>query len=46
MRRFVYILLMIFVAATAVAEERTVAIREITVIGQRPMKEIGVQPMY
>ena len=34
---------MIFVAATAVAEERTVAIREITVIGQRPMKEIGVQ---
>ena len=43
MRRFVYILLMIFVAATAVAEERTVAIREITVIGQRPMKEIGVQ---
>ena len=34
---------MIFAAATAVAEERTVAIREITVIGQRPMKEIGVQ---
>ena len=43
MRRLIYILLMIFVAATAVAEERTVAIREITVIGQRPMKEIGVQ---
>ena len=34
---------MIFVAATAVAEERTVAIREITVVGHRPMKEIGVQ---
>ena len=43
MRRLIYILLMIFAAATAVAEERTVAIREITVIGQRPMKEIGVQ---
>ena len=43
MRRFVYILLMIFVAATAVAEERTVAIREITVIGHRPLKEIGTQ---
>ena len=43
MRRLCYILLMIFVAATAVAEERTVAIREITVVGHRPMKEIGVQ---
>ena len=43
MRRLIYILLMIFAAATAVAEERTVAIREITVIGQRPMKDIGVQ---
>ena len=43
MKRFSYILLMIFVAATAVAEERTVAIREITVVGHRPMKEIGVQ---
>ena len=43
MRRLIYILLMIFAAATAVAEERMVAIREITVIGQRPMKEIGVQ---
>ena len=43
MKRISYILLMIFVAATAVAEERTVAIREITVVGHRPMKEIGVQ---
>ena len=34
---------MIFVAATAVAEERTVAIREITVVGHRPLKEIGTQ---
>ena len=43
MRRLGYILLFIFVTATAVAEQRTVAIREITVLGQRPMKEIGVQ---
>ena len=43
MRRLGYILLMIFVAATAVAEERTVAIREITVVGHRPLKEIGTQ---
>ena len=43
MKRISYILLMIFGAATAVAEERTVAIREITVVGHRPMKEIGVQ---
>ena len=43
MRRLGYILLFIFVVATAVAEERTVAIQKITVLGQRPMKEIGVQ---
>lgn len=30
-------------AFSAMAEERTVAIREITVVGRRPMKEIGTQ---
>ncbi|MBQ4502855.1 MAG: TonB-dependent receptor [Alistipes sp.] len=42
MRILCYILAL-FVTAIAVAEERTVAIREITVIGHRPMKEMGMQ---
>ena len=42
MRRLITILLL-FVTAAVVAQERTVAIREITVLGHRPMKEIGVQ---
>ena len=42
MRALCYILAL-FVTAIAVAEERTVAIREITVIGHRPMKEMGMQ---
>ena len=43
MRRLSYILILLLTAAAAVAQERTVAIREITVLGRRPMKEIGVQ---
>lgn len=42
MRILCYILALL-VTAIAVAEERTVAIREITVIGHRPMKEMGMQ---
>ena len=37
------ILALLFVVVAATAEERTVAIREVTVLGHRPMKEIGVQ---
>ena len=36
-------ILLTFVTAAVVAQERTVAIREVTVLGHRPMKEIGVQ---
>ena len=36
-------ILLLFVTTTVVAQERTVAIREVTVLGHRPMKEIGVQ---
>ena len=36
-------ILLLFVTAAVVAQERTVAIREVTVLGHRPMKEIGVQ---
>ena len=43
MRRLSYILILLLTATAAVAQERTVAIREITVLGRRPMKEIGVQ---
>ena len=43
MRRLCYILTALCLTFSAMAEERTVAIREITVLGQRPMKEIGVQ---
>lgn len=43
MRRLCYILIALCLTFSAMAEERTVAIREITVLGQRPMKEIGVQ---
>lgn len=43
MRRLCYILTALSLTFSAMAEERTVAIREITVLGQRPMKEIGVQ---
>ncbi|MBQ9137076.1 MAG: TonB-dependent receptor plug domain-containing protein [Alistipes sp.] len=43
MRRLVVILALLFVVVAATAEERTVAIREVTVLGHRPMKEIGVQ---
>ena len=42
MRALCYIFALL-VTAIAVAEERTVAIREITVIGHRPMKEMGMQ---
>lgn len=42
MRRILTILLTA-VATVVVAQERTVAIREVTVLGHRPMKEIGVQ---
>ena len=42
MRTLCYIFALL-VTAIAVAEERTVAIREITVIGHRPMKEMGMQ---
>ena len=42
MRILCYILALL-VTAIAEAEERTVAIREITVIGHRPMKEMGMQ---
>lgn len=42
MRRLMAILLL-FVTTTVVAQERTVAIEGVTVIGHRPMKEIGVQ---
>lgn len=42
MRILCYIFALL-VTAIAVAEERTVAIREITVIGHRPMKEMGMQ---
>ena len=43
MRRLCYILTALCLTFSAMAEERTVAIREITVLGSRPMKEIGVQ---
>ena len=43
MRKIVTILTLLFWVATAAAEQRTIAIREITVLGQRPMKEIGTQ---
>ena len=43
MRKIVTILTLLFWVATAAAEQRTIAIREITVYGQRPMKEIGTQ---
>ena len=43
MRRLCYILTALCLTFAAMAEERTVAIREITVLGSRPMKEIGVQ---
>ena len=43
MRRFCYIVVALCLAFSAMAEERTVAIREITVVGRRPMKEIGTQ---
>ena len=43
MRILCYILIALCLTFSAMAEERTVAIREITVLGQRPMKEIGVQ---
>ena len=36
-------ILLLFVTTAVVAQERTVAIREVTVLGHRPMKEIGVQ---
>lgn len=42
MRKLCYILLL-FAVLSATAEERTVAIKEVTVLGHRPMKEIGVQ---
>ena len=43
MRKIVTILTLLFWVATVAAEQRTIAIREITVYGQRPMKEIGTQ---
>lgn len=43
MRRLCYIVVALCLAFSAMAEERTVAIREITVVGRRPMKEIGTQ---
>ena len=43
MRRLCYILALFCLTFAAKAEERTVAIREITVLGHRPMKEIGTQ---
>ena len=43
MRRLCYIVIALCLAFSAMAEERTVAIREITVVGRRPMKEIGTQ---
>ena len=44
MRRFGYILVLLTaMAVSATAQERTVSIREITVLGRRPMKQIGVQ---
>jgi iron complex outermembrane receptor protein len=36
-------ILLLFVTTTVVAQERTVAIEGVTVLGHRPMKEIGVQ---
>ncbi|MBQ5854611.1 MAG: TonB-dependent receptor, partial [Alistipes sp.] len=41
MRKLCYILLL--VAAVATAQERTVAIDGVTIIGTRPMKDIGLQ---
>ena len=43
MRKIITILIVLFWVASAAAEQRTIAIREITVLGQRPMKEIGTQ---
>ena len=42
MRKLCYILLL-FATLSAAAEEKTVAIKGVTVLGYRPMKEIGVQ---
>ena len=36
-------ILLLFITTAAVAQERTVAIEGVTVLGHRPMKEIGVQ---
>ena len=43
MRKIITILIVLFWVASAAAGQRTIAIREITVLGQRPMKEIGTQ---
>lgn len=43
MRRLIAILLCFTAIFTTVAQERTIAIDEVTVLGHRPLKEIGVQ---